>query len=717
MAKFRRLEAPVLSSYVAPNGESWPFTNYEYINKDPSGGDRAPMDTNPLGSVANNIGSFFVAFQDDASSSFANRPHWALSMNTDILDDLLHRPVAITQERVATTSDGSANLTVSSGWVWAGDGVDDDPSDFVRITHRTVGMEDWAVTWDNAGVVTATKCIDIMQGGLSVLGSGFVDASLGAVTLVFSHAILINTAPIYLYYFTRSSLATMSAGNLGRYLLRPEQMTGDLLNALTLIRGDTDFPNVAPAINLAVTKVRLDSIESYFMLRGMDEAYRRKTGASYSAVPDLKYYAVRTNDIAGNGGWIRRDGVAPSVYSQRSIFSGYNDPIEACHKVFLQDSLLQGSSGYVAYGSRRSMNSIQEATYGQGYSTFLTLQQHRPGDTPWGLYTAVLYDSAANIDGSGHVTLLDGISHFWAEDGGGQQVSSVAVLCDLLEFRNNADGKVYTWIIQALDGGDSSRCTVVDLTGGTPGLSATGTVRLRPVVFRVSDGSASNVDPYGFFYSSGTYNPDPSDTGGSPSFMGKPAGFFGPPNTGTERPVLAWGCHANIATSAETPKYVAIGRLTSDGGAVASWVSVTGNGGVSQIYSSAENRFDGTTSIRSPSVTLINSVGGVTIDMRYTRMVSIEYPLPGGGVPGENPFAITLTNLVDGADMSIAIVRDNNDFQNISVTCTKLGGGAMTGVHLSSSDALLTPYEGSTVVDLYTVKVIHGRAYWSVQRF
>lgn len=219
MSKFRRLSTPSTSTYVPPNGETWPFTGYEYINKDPAAPDRAPMDTNPVGSVANNPGSFFCAFQDNATSDLQNRPHWALSYNVDVLDDLLHRPVAVvTKVLMGVAFRGLTYCEVTSGYVWTGDAgvivgnivkfVYSDQSEYMGYNNLT-------------GPELFHNCTDITQGGLSVLGTGFVLASPGSpVRFVVDSAFSAVMSP-HIWYGTRDSWATMPADALLGVQLNP----------------------------------------------------------------------------------------------------------------------------------------------------------------------------------------------------------------------------------------------------------------------------------------------------------------------------------------------------------------------------------------------------------------------------------------------------------------------------------------------------------------
>lgn len=259
---FRRLTTPATDgSYVAPPGATWPFPSYGYINKDPAGIDRAPMDTFVDGSQENNVGTFFVAFQDDASSSFANRPHWALSVNTDALDDIVHKPVSYIPRRTPTMGDDSNELVIDGGWVWTGNSYDVDPATWVKVTNRAAAYDDWDLVHNDVSAFKKIICTDIFQGGVSVLHTGFVDAGLSPVTFIFNYVITSTTA-CWLYFASRTSVATMTAGDQLRHLLSPSVLDGTLYNILKLIRGDTEALDAPVAISLQTALSEINELQS-----------------------------------------------------------------------------------------------------------------------------------------------------------------------------------------------------------------------------------------------------------------------------------------------------------------------------------------------------------------------------------------------------------------------------------------------------------------------
>jgi hypothetical protein len=720
--KFRRLAAPS-ASYVAPNGELWPFTDYEYINKNPSGGDRAPMDTNATGSVANNPGSFFVAFQDDASSSFANRPHWALAMNTDWLDELLHRPLATTT-RLSATGTGVAEVPVTSGYVWTGDVDDPDPSDFVKLTLRASGVLDWDSTWMDGGVRKVNKCIDIMKGGVSVLGTGMVSASVPSpVTFVFQSAVTTGR-DVHVYYAGRDSIGTMPPGNLVRHVVQPSVLTGTVWHILDLIRGDGEDPNAVVAISLQGAADEVANLHAAIQQYGLDDAYRRQeTG---SGVPDTFYPSRLTTGIAGVGGWILRDGIAPAVYSKRSTTQIYVDQVNACHKAYFRDAyggLAQGgSNGYVVYGARRSLAREAEAAYAPGFASFLALQEHTHPATESGLpFTYIPVGTAATLS-NGVITITPGGSgaRFWKTDISDMNRSAIAVNVDLIEFTDTATGKLYTFLIGALDPADATKVTVKHLNGTVvqTSFSMTGTVRLHHVTFGVSDGaleqglSSEEGGFKGLFYSSGAPNPDPAEDEMNPQYYrGAPARFFGSGLSATES-VLLWGQFDSNISSASQPGYVRMGRLTAGGHVDAQDVNVSGS--LSVTNTAAVNKLYGTTVSKAPGVVSTSPSVSYTANVTDIRHITLDTPVPDTGT---SVFPIALNYLKNGMEIALAISRTSNAVTSITFTCKDSPSGGTLPTYVDAGDLFLTPWVSGTVLDLYTIKMLGGRVFISVQRF
>lgn len=231
---FRRYTAPP-SNYVAPNDESWPFTDYGWINN-ATGGDQAPAAT--IGSAYNNPGSFFVAFEDMATSTYANRPHWALSVNTDTLDEQLHRPMALMRLRIDSVGAGTTDFSITSGWIWCGDTTDTDPDTFIKVQDGTVGRVDYDLAPGGLALGYVPKVVDVLQGGSTIVGTGIVQASIGSPITVRTNVTVPIGDLVRIYCAGRDSYATATPGTFIRNLLNPSKAQSSFIEFLWDLRGD-----------------------------------------------------------------------------------------------------------------------------------------------------------------------------------------------------------------------------------------------------------------------------------------------------------------------------------------------------------------------------------------------------------------------------------------------------------------------------------------------
>ena len=185
MAIFHRLTVPTYFGGL-PAG-------FDYINNAISG---TPANADGQKSAGPNVGTYFIAFGEDATSSDANRPNVALATNTDYLDNLLHQDIAI-NTRTGDTTPGSpvASITITGPNIFLGV-LTDTLQDVFHITDTN--DEDIEVSGTQVLVASIT-------GG--TLGGGF---STGNVTLTLN--ISIPTGQAYrVWYGTRSNLATLPA--------------------------------------------------------------------------------------------------------------------------------------------------------------------------------------------------------------------------------------------------------------------------------------------------------------------------------------------------------------------------------------------------------------------------------------------------------------------------------------------------------------------------
>jgi hypothetical protein len=271
---------------------------YDYINDPVTNGD-AGVAAFADGKKASgtNAGTYFIAFGEDATSSDVNRPAKALAQNTDIIDDLLHRDLALTTRTADVTAGGSVSSIVIAGQVYVGD----------NGVANTQATRDSLISVldnnDNELLVGATKVqAALIHDGSSnnVVGnqaSGFFN------TVTVNLNVAIPTGTTYrVYYGSRSNLANLPKDALTSIKIRGAQeveaAVEQLFRDLHSSAAGTNWNDawVATINSLART--------------GLDGRYRLST-VDPGATPAL--------NTPGNGGAILRDGPSMAV-----VFPSYD---------------------------------------------------------------------------------------------------------------------------------------------------------------------------------------------------------------------------------------------------------------------------------------------------------------------------------------------------------------------------------------------------------
>ena len=275
---------------------------YDYINDPATNGDAgvAAFADGKKGSGVN-AGTYFIAFNEDATSSDANRPAKALAQNTDILDDLLHRDLALTSRTADVTAGGPVSAIVIAGQVYVGDN----------------GVANTQATRDSLVSVLDNNDNELLVGSAKVQASLIHDGSSNNVvgtqasgffsTVTVNLNVAIPAGTTYrVYYGARSNLANLPKDALTSIRIRGaqeveatvEQLFRDLHS--TAAGTNWNDPWTATVNSLART--------------GLDGRYRLST-VDPGATP-----AVNT---PGNGGAILRDGPALAVVFPTYDLSNY----------------------------------------------------------------------------------------------------------------------------------------------------------------------------------------------------------------------------------------------------------------------------------------------------------------------------------------------------------------------------------------------------------
>lgn len=288
--KFHRFVDPTYGL----SGGSFPGTvhgvAYDRINV-VSGGVGAPGSAFADGAKIGgpNAGTYWHAFGEDATSHFFNRGLLALSENTDVLDDLLHRDLAAPARTSDVVSAGQTSITIL-GEVW----LDTNPTTPVSDLFSVLDANNREILNQATGVEVVVSTV---SGG--TIGSGF--SSPAGVTLTFNIPITSAMAPAWrVYYGERSSLATLPSDALVKIKVRSaEEVDADVERAIFGMKWDAGSANTwttPPPINLYHTAYR-----------GLDETYRLGT-TFWPLQPGINYPVGKTLNKAGAGGWFIKTG-------------------------------------------------------------------------------------------------------------------------------------------------------------------------------------------------------------------------------------------------------------------------------------------------------------------------------------------------------------------------------------------------------------------------
>jgi len=202
--------------------------NYDYINNATSG---TPANADGQKSTGINVGTYFVAFGEDATSSDANRANQALALNTDYLDNLLHQDLAV-PTRTSDVTPGSpvASVTLTGPGIFIGI-AGDQLQDLFHLTD----------TSDNDLEVGSSQIVVASFTG-GTLGAGF---SSGNITITFNVSIPMSQ-PYRIWYGQRSNLANLPADAFTTMRIRSAiQVDQQVELLLGLLHGNGELWNAA----------------------------------------------------------------------------------------------------------------------------------------------------------------------------------------------------------------------------------------------------------------------------------------------------------------------------------------------------------------------------------------------------------------------------------------------------------------------------------------
>ena len=558
---------------------------YDYINNAISG---VPVYADGQKGGGTNVGTYFVAFGDDATSGNTNRPAQALAQNCDHLDDLMHRDIAV-PVRSSDAVGPLPSIDLVGPGIFMGN-VGAVLGDLFYVTDSS----DQDITVSDV-LVAVTSATDLDPSAPVLVGGGF---SNGNVRLVISPSVPSGQG-YRLYYGQRTNWATFPADGLvqGRVRnLTPVDYNVEELFASLHGNGET-------------WNASWDSSIWDLTAGGLNERYSRAT--STGLTPPEPYWPA-TLGAPGAGGWIKRTGPAFTVYSAGDSVS-FSDSLNALFTAKTIDTIDTQSGGvvsYAAYGTRRSSTGHSEGAYTPGGALFLGLWPHRMSlDTA--LYTNIPAGTACTLSNAGtpNADTRAGMVTLSAGYFRTSSYSAIAVGFDLLEasYTLGATHYLETFVIVALDPIDPTVAYVRHLNGKCPNwftfAPTNATVSWRSASFGVGDGAgAFHCAAHGSYSDSvrfdGLFYQVPPNLSATSSYNNVPRTppFFSARTTSAADPAMWWG---GFDTTVPTSGPSALGILNGDGGlqvgglatfnasivsspltAVAPGIHATGNGAV-----------------------------------------------------------------------------------------------------------------------------------------
>lgn len=189
---------------------------YDYINNALSG-TPAPADGAKVGGT--NAGTYFDAFQEDATSSNANRGNKALAQNCDLIDDWFNASVAAATEMAYSATGGETYIDITDDVFMGKFGTantQDERNQLILLLDAATGN----IATNTQGQAIRANVIGTLGGssrvGLEATGF-YTDPRVSFTSSLFA------AASYRLLYLKRSSLKQIAETDIGsftRYLLR-----------------------------------------------------------------------------------------------------------------------------------------------------------------------------------------------------------------------------------------------------------------------------------------------------------------------------------------------------------------------------------------------------------------------------------------------------------------------------------------------------------------
>lgn len=549
--------------------------DFDYLNDPVANGfpSSVPVvvDTQKVGGP--NEGIYLVAFGEDASSANANRGLEALGENTDYLDDLMRRDIAVPARTANVTAVGTVTSITLPAQTFVGNSGSY-PLDRLFSLLDSDGDE----------IINASgvKCVVTAITGAAV-GDGFSGVS---INLTVSPGIPSGT--VYtVQYAVRGNLATFPVDALTSITIRASQETSaGVEDAFRRLQGNSYAWDHAWELDIYT-----------LAHRGLAGMYGKRTDLDGS--PPAGYGLP--GDVLGEygaGAWAIRSGPALSMIANQSEDSNFlyadwtQDPQGAMFRSISRDySAFPDSTdkpmgmavGFLHLGNRHASTTEDESDLGTGpgrpgFAAFMaTANSLTAATTPTNFrtYLPTGVTGTLDVEDSTHLKLTLASGWFW-KDFVGLKQTAVAVGQDMLELVF-PDGTIRTLVITAttssndkkvlLQYPDGGRGNDGDMVAGAP-LAVTVTKWIRSYFF-VGDGAPQLRHAIGAGAVDVTLQnfqvvQPPVLVDGSGHVDIAPNAFFGAYDASVSRTALAWGGFVTNTTTG-SGAYTAAGYLRADG--------------------------------------------------------------------------------------------------------------------------------------------------------
>lgn len=560
--------------------------SYDYINNAISG-TPAPADVAKSSGV--NLGTYFIAFGEDATSSNSNRANAALAENCDIIDDTL-RGSQVVMRYVEGTVVSPTNAVALTGDVYVG-GSAETPAvvNNQETRNRLVRIVDASGNdLVLAGAKVAPQLID--DGSLNNQVGVPADGFFTAPTVRLSVGMPAGTS-YRLYYLTRRHLTDIVANKPAEFFAEQIRTAGEGASVYSILR-TTDL-----------------------YLHGMDDLYRR--ASAYDATPPPEWPGdVPTADTAGNGAWFVKNSWPLTGYmtASGSSFTGslneqdyhlgatFAAELDASFVFSLDTHRSSAGSGFVALGRKRSF--LNDPCKGDpGLFGFFHGTRRDSGDSS-NTDDATVLEVGDTFSLSGDQLTLG--SGWFYKNLGGSDRSAFVRFFDIIVMEEVATGDIYYVTVSAFT--SATVATIRYLDGSQPNL--TGDFNfvdwIAPMMLSSEDAGAwhhkniaGGVPPIWLNGFVCAVPPKVRYTDTNMTYSGY-VRFFGATDTDSDY-ALSWGGYSDLLPTAGGATFRENGFLFGDGSA----------------------SFGGTVVLGAPLYT--SSVSGDLVPLMKTDLVPVAY--------------------------------------------------------------------------------------------